>query len=421
MKPRMGHKMTTKRLLLIGGTGVFGQRLAANLARIDGLELILTSRSASKAQALAAGLSSSGAVAGISGMALDHRQELDGALSRVAPWLVIDASGPFQGAGYKIPKAALNAGAHVIDLADARDYLRGYRGALDESASKNRVAGLAGASSTPALSAAVVRQLTSGWRRVDTIDIAITPAGRSAVGRSVIDAILSYAGRPVPVWRDGRLEKAFGWCDGRSIHMPALGKRRVAPVETVDAELLGPRYQVAERVTFYAGLESTIEQRGLELLARLRRIGLLGDLKPLAKPLLLMRKLTRLPTTERGGMLVEINGLDADGRLCRSRWSLLAEEDDGPHVPTLPAVAAVRALLSNKMKPGAHLAAECLSLADIEAEMVPHAITTSCDERRVQRPIPGDRFGLSLPVPKMPPDSRPVLDKRHTSGIVSNE
>ena len=31
--------MTTRRLLLVGATGVFGRRLAANLAGISGLEL----------------------------------------------------------------------------------------------------------------------------------------------------------------------------------------------------------------------------------------------------------------------------------------------------------------------------------------------------------------------------------------------
>ena len=70
--------------------------------------------------------------------------------------------------------------------------------------------------------------------------------------------------------------------------MPGLGRRRVAPVETYDAQLLGSQYAVASRVEFEAGLESAIEQRGLECLAALRRACWVGNLEPLA-PLLLRR------------------------------------------------------------------------------------------------------------------------------------
>ena len=73
--------------------------------------------------------------------------------------------------------------------------------------------------------------------------------------------------------------------------------------------------------------------------------------------------------------------LDAKGRLCTARWSLLALRGDGLHVSTLPAVAAVRALVRGRVEPGARIAADALSLADIEAETVPHAISTRCEMR----------------------------------------
>lgn len=371
--------MNVHRVLLIGGTGVFGQRLARHLAGIEGLDLIVTSRSEKKARAIADSIVP---IAGttVMGIGLDHREGLDRRLAELALWLVIDASGPFQGAGYEMPRAALEAGAHVVDLADARDYILGYGAALDALARERGLVALAGASSTPALSAAAVSALTQGWRRIDTIEIAITPGGRSEVGRAVIEAILSYAGRPIPIWREGEFQSSDGWLESRRIPMRGLGKRRVAAVETVDAQWLGPKLGVRSRIAFRAGLESPVEQWGIMALARLRKAGGLGRLDALIPALLAARKITRLPTSDRGGMVVEVTGLDAHGGLRCARWSLLAERGDGPHVPTLPAAAALRALLAGRIAPGACPAAGALSLAEIEAEMTPYAIETQREE-----------------------------------------
>ncbi len=371
-----------KRVVLIGATGVFGRRLARHLSRMDGIDLVLTSRSGDKAQALAQELAAEAKVP-VSAAGLDRDRELVATLAALKPWLVIDASGPFQQQGYEVPTAALLLGAHVVDLADARGYLSGYGQQLDELAKQRGLVALAGASSTPALSAAAARELSEGWERLDSIDIAITPGGRSEVGPSVIAAILSYAGKPVPVWREGELQATSGWGRGEVIDMPGLGPRRVAPVETVDAETLGFDLAVRSRVAFSAGLEAGVEQWGLALLAFIRRRGWVGDLAPLVPYLVKARGITRLWTSDRGGMRVAISGIDSKGRPRRAYWSLLAENDDGPQVPTLAAAAAVRALLTDGIAPGARSAAKALDLAMIEAEMTPYAISTNQDERSV--------------------------------------
>ena len=372
--------MTRRRILILGGTRVFGSRLARHLAaHPDGLgdaELIVTSRDAGRAERLA------GELRGLParGMAVDTRAGWPAAQEAAAPWAVVDCSGPFQGAGHATAAAALAAGAHMIDLADARDHLAGYAEALDGIARASGATGLAGASSTPALSGAVARRLTEGWTSVEAVEIAIVPGGRSEVGRAVLEAVLGYAGRPVPVWCDGRLASTPGWMGARTIDVPGLGRRRVAPVETIDAERLGPALG-ASRVTFRAGLESTPEQRGLEQLARLRRHGLAPDLRGLAGPLRRVRRLTRLATGDTGGMLVAASGARPAGPSgapfpCRATWTLVARRDHGPQVPTLAAAAALRALARGDLAPGARLADEALSLDRIEAEAQPYDIET---------------------------------------------
>ena len=368
-----------KRVLVIGATGVFGKRLARHLSAFPELDLVVSSRDAGRARALAAELRSAGSAASVDGVAIDHREGFAQRLRELKPWAVIDCSGPFQGAGYAVAKDILSAGAHAIDLADARDYLVGYREALDDIALKNGVAGLAGASSTPALSSAVVNDLSTGLRRIDTIDICITPGGRSEVGRSAVEGILSYAGVDIPVWQQGQLSSTSGWTGSKKIVVPGLGTRRVAPVETIDAELLGPRHNVGSRAMLSAGLESRLEQIGIAFLARLRRAGIIPDLGFLVPLLLASRKVTRLTTSDRGGMVVDVTGLADDGALRRKRWSLLAVEGDGLFVPVLPAAAAIRGLLNGDIERGANLAGDCLTLAQIESEMGPHGVSTTVD------------------------------------------
>jgi hypothetical protein len=368
------------RILIIGATGVFGCKLAAHLARLEGLELVLASRSPARSEELVRALRQAPDIrAVLTPTVLDHRKGLPEALARIAPWLVIDCSGPFQIMGYDVPKAALQAGAHCIDLADARGYILGFESALDALARAKGLVALTGASSSPAISAAAVEALTQDWRRIDTIDIAITPAGRTEVGEAVTAAVLSYAGKPVPVWREGRLQTTNGWASSQRLAVPGLGHRNVAPVETVDAELLSQRHKVTSRVAFFAGLESPFEHWGMVVLGRLRQWGVVNRLMWLLPLLTRARKLTRIPTGETGAMVVRVRGLDTEGRWSQAQWSLLALNGDGPHVPILPAASAVRALMAGTLAPGARAAAHVFDLATIESELAPYAITTRQD------------------------------------------
>ena len=360
-------------------TGMFGALLARHLGASEGLNLLLASRSQSRSQLLVDRLVEEGAKAKLTAVAVDTGDGLAGTLGALKPFIVIDCSGPFQGAGYDTPRAALQAGCHFIDLADARDYLSGFVKALEDTACTSGVTASAGASSTPALSGCVVSELVAAWRQVDAIDIVISPGGKSEVGRSVIEAIMSYAGRPVPVWRDGRLASTIGWVEAWTVDLPGLGNRRVAAVETLDAELLGAFHNVRKRVRFGAGLESAIEQYGVETIARLRSRNMIFNPVPFAGWLASARALIRITTSNRGGMIVAAEGRDADGAPVHRRWSLLAERGHGPYVPVMAAAAMVRKLMSGCCAPGARLALDDLQLAEVEAEMAPYAITTKIE------------------------------------------
>jgi hypothetical protein len=81
-------------------------------------------------------------------------------------------------------------------------------------------------------------------------------------------------------------------------------------------------------------------------------------------------------------MRVEAYGVDADGRAARAVWRLVAEPGEGPVTPSLPALAAIKAILAGRIEPGARACVGVLSLEDIVAEMVPHGLAAGAAVER---------------------------------------
>ena len=167
---------------------------------------------------------------------------------------VVDAAGPFQNAAPTVARAAIAAGLHYVDLADARDFVAAFP-ELDATARAANIAALTGASSTPALSNAVLDDLTADWREITSVEVAISPGARAPRGRSVVEAILSWTGRPVRVFEDGDWRSRSGWSGLVTREFGAAGRRRLSLCETPDLDLLPARFRPTRSALFLAGLE----------------------------------------------------------------------------------------------------------------------------------------------------------------------
>jgi hypothetical protein len=369
-------------VLVVGGSGAFGGRLVDGLIATSDFTVVIAGRDLARAEAKAARF-------GARAVRLDAATATPAELRATGAFVAVDAAGPFQGGGYGLARAAIGAGMHYVDLADARDFVAGFT-TLDAEARAAGVVALTGASSTPALSHAVLDHLTAGWRRVDRVEIAISPGNRSSPrGLSVIRAILSYAGKPVRVLAGGEWVCQPGW--GRPIRreMPGLGRRWLSLCETPDLDLAPVRFAPLQTVVFRAGLELAVMHWGLYLGGLLVQARLLPTLVPVA-PLLrwLAERLTGFGS-DRGGMLVEATGSDGTGSPIRAAWSLVAAAGDGPVIPTLPALAAIRALGDGSLRePGARPCVGVLDLAAIEREFAPYRITTRITSSAANGPIP---------------------------------
>lgn len=360
-------------ILVVGGYGVFGARVAMGLVA-DGQEVIVAGRNFAAASAHCA-------AHGGTPMVLDHRApDFAAKLLAIAPFAVIDAAGPFQDyAACGTARAAIAAGAHYLDLSDDAAFTAGIA-TLDDAAKTAGVTVLSGVSSVPAISSAAVTTLTQGLTDIHDIDSAILPGNRAPRGLSVIRAILAQAGRPLTLWREGPA-MATGWSQARHIRL-TLPDRTLLPRP---ASLIGapdlalfPGHFRARNVTFRAGLELGVMHHGLTLLAWPTRLGL-PRITALARPLQWAANLLKPFGTDRGGMRVRVMGQGPGGPVTRS-WTLIAGAGDGPHIPAVPARVMIAALRAGSVPSGARACLAAFPLTDAEAVMRRYAITTGMTE-----------------------------------------
>lgn len=355
--------MPDLRVLVLGGYGFFGRRLVERLSRIRGLHIQVAGRSLAAARALVRDFQGSSCLEAV--MLDASAPFLPDMLRKLAPDVLVNASGPYQGADYRVPAACIATGVHYADLADGREYVVGIRD-LQESALAAGVTVTAGASSVPALSGAAADHLVEGLSVVDSIDIGISPGNRTERGLSTVRSILTYCGKPLPAAPGLR---AFGWSGTRRHVYPApVGARLLSPCDVPDLALFPARYTGTPDVRFGAGLELRFLHRGMNVLAWWARKGFIRDWSPHAVLLKRAADLFQTWGSDTGAMHVTVQGKDQKGTQTTRTWQLLATEGDGPFVPTLAAAAFVRRIQAGTACPGAYPCVGLLTLSDFQRE-----------------------------------------------------
>jgi len=351
--------------VVLGGYGNFGARICRALADSHDIELVVAGRNAIRAANLAAELGNRA-----SAMHLDLAQDnLAQTLRNIGAELVIHTAGPFQEQGYDVPLAVAAANAHYIDLADGRRFVCDFPQALDAAFRRSGRIAITGASTVPALSSAVVNHLSQGWGNVESIDICIAPAQTAPRGTATLAAVLNYCGAPILVWRDGNWVTRYGWSNPAQIEFARLRPRIGALCDIPDLELFPAHYKNVRSVMFRAALEIGFSQRALSVLAWLRKTGLVRHPERFAKLLNATAKGLDFMGTSLGGMVVRVQGIDADGVQVRRAWHIAADNDFGPEIPCMAAILLARRLARKEMQEvGAYTSMGCLNLSDFEPE-----------------------------------------------------
>lgn len=362
-------------ILIVGSTGAFGTKIAELLARDGDVDLVLAGRTAARLAAQAEALSTSIGRT-VRTAVLDANRIGSDDLKPLGADLVINASGPYQGRDYGLARAALAARCHYIDLADARNFVVGFR-TLDDDARAAGVLAVSGASSVPGISSAVVAHHRDAFAGLQMIDIAISPGNAFDPGVATVASVLGGVGQPIRVLRDSEWRTVYGWQGLRRLRFGTAGRRWLGYVNVPDLDLF-PAHGVSLRtVRFQAGLEVPMFHLGLWCASWLVRWGLVSSLVPLAPRLLAIKRAFHRLGSDRGGMTVKMRGLGHEGTPKAITWLLVAESNHGPYVPALTAVALARRLASGvETRRGALPCHGIVSLADILAET--HGLDITC-------------------------------------------
>jgi hypothetical protein len=357
-----------QRILVLGGYGLFGSRVVRALAADTDMQICVAGRDLARAQAFCADLPDARAT--LIPLAIDAQApDFGERLRALRPQVVIDTAGPFQSRveadttdaadSYRVPAAILAAGAHSIDLADSRAYVRGI-GALDDAAKTAGRWAISGASSVPALTAAVIEAQRNVFARLEAVEAAIAPGNRTPRGWATTLAILSYAGQPYRSLIDGAWRDVHGWQSLRRLRVDGIDTRWLARCEVPDLDLLPARYPDLRTVEFRAGLELRRMHLGLWLATWAVRAGFIRNLATFAKPLFRLSEYWQRVGSDTGLMCVTLRGLGHDGAALRRDWTLIARNGDGPQIPATATVLLARKLLRGEL-PGSG-ATPCLDL-----------------------------------------------------------
>ena len=330
------------RILVLGGYGVFGSRIAERLVRDPAIEVIIAGRNLKACEAHGQLLRQSGATR-VAAAAVDALTLSGDVLRRLQINVVINTVGPFQAHDYRVARAAIAAGAHYIDIADARGFVTGIT-ALDAEARAAGVLVVSGASSVPALAAAIIDELGQGLDRLDSVTCGISPGNSFdpglATGRSIIGAL----GRPFMSLTNGRMSQQYGWQPIVRHRVPGVGTRWFGACDAPDLDLFPVRYPSLRTQRFVAGVEVKAFHAAVWAMSWIVRAGLLRQPERLAGPLLAAKRWLSFLGSDRGVMFVVLDGRGRDGQPKRIVWDLAAWRGHGPYIPATPAVIVARGL-----------------------------------------------------------------------------
>ena len=338
---------SAQRVLVLGGYGAFGSRVAERLARAGDVELMVAGRSMQRALAFARQLAGTTGVNAIPA-ALDASTISASELQTWKPTLLINASGPYQTQDYSLARACIAAGVHYVDLADARAFVTGIV-ALDEVARRADVLVVSGASTVPAVSAAAVDACLARVPSPEAVTVVISPGNSFDPGLATVQSILGGLGKAFEALCNGKAVRAHGWQGVRKVTMPGLGARWAGNCNVPDLDLLPQRYPGLKTVQMLAGLEVGAFHLGLWLLSWPARAGVLRQPERLAAPLRALKHRLRFLGSDRGGMTVTLEGRDPLGRPGRCTFHLVAGSGDGPFIPATPSVIIARKLLRGEL------------------------------------------------------------------------
>ncbi|WP_216825431.1 saccharopine dehydrogenase family protein [Kiloniella sp. EL199] len=361
-------------VLILGGYGNFGKRIASALTR-DNTSVIIAGRNVEKANSFAKQLPTKL----VQTACFDVHKNLATELKRLEPTVVINTCGPFQNSNYDVAEICIKASIPYIDLADGRNFVVGIK-TLDDKARSAGIPVISGASTVPGLSSAVLDKYNGLFSEIDQMIYGISPGQGAERGLATTQGIMSYLGKKLsPV--QGSSASRYGWQDIYRQGFPLLGKRWMANCDIPDLDLLPSHYNI-KSLQFSAGMELGLIHLGLWCLSWLIRWGFPLKLENYAVSLLKLSNLFDIFGTSDGGMHVILKGKDHNNQPLTKKWFIIGLDGDGPQIPTIPAIILAKKIIHSRDTLGEDIpigAMPCVGLVTLDdylQELAPFHIRT---------------------------------------------
>lgn len=265
--------------------------------------------------------------------------------------LIIHCAGPFRYLPLNPLRAAIQAGADYIDIAEDRAFARRVR-ALAPAIEAAGITALSGISVVPAMEALFTQLMLPYRNKVLSVRTFAAPDTRKHRGEAMFNTMLWGVGRPFKQLGGGRLVPVYGWGEPEWVDFPKpLGKRLTNLVlEMADLDVM-PRLfgeQGLETVEFKAGSERPFLNR---LLGRAATRRIRTGHPQWERYTALVRAFSWLVGRvgrDEGGVIFQVSGLRGNTPQMY-RMALIAARDGG-RIPAVLAGIAAGELLSGRIR-----------------------------------------------------------------------
>jgi NAD(P)-dependent dehydrogenase (short-subunit alcohol dehydrogenase family) len=284
-------------VLVIGGTGVFGRLIVADLLTHTALSVAVASRH---------GVSPRGWLPGSEGRLasyrLDARNEhaIRSVIERTQARVVVHAAGPYALIGDAPLRAALGARIPYVDMCPRSDLFTLLRERYDAAAQAAGLPCIVGASTAGGLTGLLTRRAWQRLHRIERVRSSLCVHNFNW-GAGVAGDYLLSARRALPQGRIGG--------NPVRVDFPGLGRRTVRLADTLD--YVDPAPDAVRDVAYRIGLPDALPELGLRFALNVTRLGV--PLWRLARPLGVCAGLLGGAYTE-GGLLHQAYGEGAEGR-----------------------------------------------------------------------------------------------------------
>jgi len=252
--------------------------------------------------------------------------------------IMLDAAGPFHGRTLALVESAIEIGFDVIDINDDLSYAERVH-VLKPRIDAAGIRVLSSASTVSAVAAAAILQ--SGIADPARVSAFLAPATRHTANAGAARSLIRSIGRPIRIFRDGKLEQTTGWSERCSFEAPSpIGRIDGRSFESADAFYLPRIWPSLRDVAMYVDTNTPGVNFLLDIAAKSRFIR-----ERMASQVRASTAVARLFGSSAGGIGYEI----ADGHGNAFRFAIVARENSFI-AAVAPAVLAVRAILNGEFE-----------------------------------------------------------------------